>query len=148
VLQPVGLSGVAANLNSIKLQNIGSMPNTDIIQLGLYSDKVGSGNLGKFDPEDFQNGPPTDIFIASATYSGADNSWNFTNLNALNAVETNVTSTKRYFVTIRISSTATPNSTLGFQILQSNSILLTGASGAVIARNNFTMRSATTTVDR
>src|SRR5207247_2220707 len=59
-LQPSGLVGVVANINSIKLRNIGTLPDSDIFQMNLYSDKIGAGNLGSFDPEDFIGGSPVD----------------------------------------------------------------------------------------
>src|SRR4029077_14061383 len=83
LLQPSGLSGVIAKLDSIKRKNIGTLPDTDIVELGLYADNNSQGNLGSFDPEIFQGGAPVDTYIASATFNNGDLSWNFTNLNAL-----------------------------------------------------------------
>ena len=162
-VKPVN-SGFVGELREIRVQQLGTLPASDVIGIELYSDDKINGAKGGLDAA--TDLPPVyngfDGFVSSGTYDASIPGWKFENLDTKNAqcsgggggcpagTRNRITSTadEIFIVAVRISSTASTG-TFGLRLQSAaNNIFLTAGSTAGVASNNFAMRSATSDVKR
>ncbi|MBI4669484.1 MAG: hypothetical protein HY747_09950, partial [Elusimicrobia bacterium] len=145
-VQPLGLS-LTARLRTLKVKKLGNLDHSDATQMGLYWD--GAGGDGIFRGEDSFGGTPRDALISTGVWSDGEGGWTFDSLDTLAPLAANLgTGSKMFFLAVRISSTAATPKTLGLELGSPSSVILSPDSQAGVSANNFTIRSATSPVDR
>ena len=135
-------SSISEKLEQIRIDKYGNMPSTDVVEMALYYDSTGNYY---FDPELVYQGTPTDTKLAVAQYNPTDDAWYFNNLSALsNTTITNLP--KTYFISIRLSTTATSDTYFGIKIPSYQSIISSGSTP--VKNQNFEIASTTWNVQR
>ncbi|MFC1521331.1 fibronectin type III domain-containing protein [Elusimicrobiota bacterium] len=139
----IGLSG---RLSELKVEKLGSLDAGDVVEVALHFDE---NDDGTFTAESSLGGTPEDVKIATGVWSVAENAWVFTSLETIDPARTMLSDAeKRYFLTVRISSTAKTPRSLGFQLTSPSNIKMTGDSNVDVAENYFSIKTATSPVER
>ncbi|PIU18557.1 MAG: hypothetical protein COT18_10310, partial [Elusimicrobia bacterium CG08_land_8_20_14_0_20_59_10] len=135
-------------LKSIQVKSSGTLFATDIAEAGLYLDNTAGGEtggfIGLFDGEQTLGGVAKDIFISTGSYSSG--SWHFDDLNVKLATATLITNMPRnYFLTVRVSTTATTPTNFAFA-MDNQSFVTVTSTYVGVAYNNFPIVTATSPV--
>jgi len=143
-LQTTPAGAPSPRLQSLQVKSSGTLSDADIKWMGLYADHKTIGILGQFDGEVVLGGQPTDILIASASYSGG--AWDFTGLNVSDSTNSLITNSPRaFFLGVRVSTSAAAPRSFGL-VVASSTFALEGSSFSVLSGNNFPIVTATSPV--
>ncbi len=137
-VKPTGINTYAV-WKALRVTKLGSIPNQDVIEVALWRD-MGFKD-GEFDPTDDGNGVTVGVPLATGTFQNVSGN-DICDLDFTASSQTVTTIFQQYFITVRISTTATENTTLGVGVLDSSAFTIPAAeSTARIAENNFPMLS-------
>ena len=146
-------TALASSLSSIRVRSRaeGNFDNAKVTEMGLWFDLNANG---RFDPP-----PSGDVLLSTGAYDGAG-SWFFgaaamgqTSLDVIDPINTLINNLNRsFFLTVRLSTSGyAPNELpagFGLLIQDPSNITLTLGSQVAVAANNFTIITATSSVER
>ncbi len=143
--KPIGTQD--AILKSVVVKSTGTLPPSNVVEVGLYWDNPSEGQIGIFDGEEVLGGLPKDILISTGVWDSGIGGWKFEELDVKNSTATVITNIpKNYFIAVRISTTAVVPTNFGLMI--ENPTFITISTNSGVAYNNFPIYTATSPVSR
>ncbi|MBI4422454.1 MAG: hypothetical protein HY554_01935, partial [Elusimicrobia bacterium] len=150
VVTPSSASSLTAELQTVRVEKLGSLGANRVTEIALYADENGNGV--------FDAG--TDVRIGTGAFDGT--AWRFgdptppynqVRLYEADPTRTQITTNNRnYFIALRLATTGYGDtelpSELGLRIPSPSYITMSSASQVGVAQNNFEIRTVTSAVER
>jgi hypothetical protein len=121
----------------LRVTKLGTIPNSDVAEIALWKD-MGFKD-GVFSVSDDGDGVSVGVPVATGTFQNVGG-FDIVDLSFTSNAQTLTSVFQQYFVTVRLSTTATEGTTLGLEITDSSAFTIPAIeSTARIAENNFPM---------